>query len=210
VLTFGVAVLSVIVVVAVIGIWFTPYDLAAFGVRARLAPPSWAHPFGTDEFRRDVLSRVRAGGDLSLAIGFGGMLISLLIGVPLGLLAEFHRGFVETAMMRTVDLLISLPSVLPGLLILAVTKPSTSKTIVAPSSPCCSPPLPGPGTKASPMTVGCKKRPFPPWLTSSDSPSRFERSHTCWIAASFSPLPPPRRSPRMTPRPPPLRYCGSR
>lgn len=131
VLLFGVAVLSVIVVVAVIGIWLTPYDPTAFAVRSRLLPPSTAHPFGTDEFGRDVLSRVLAGGHLSLAIGFGAMLISLLIGVPLGLLAAFHRGVTEAAIMRTVDLLISLPPVLLGLLILAVTPPSLGKTIIA-------------------------------------------------------------------------------
>jgi peptide/nickel transport system permease protein len=78
-----------------------------------------------------VLSRVLAGAHLSIAIGFGAMLISLAIGVPLGLLAAFHRGFTETAIMRTVDLLISLPPVLLGLLILAVTPPSTMKTIIA-------------------------------------------------------------------------------
>jgi peptide/nickel transport system permease protein len=131
VLLLGIAVLSVIVVVAVIGIWFTPYDPTAFAVRVRLMPPSWGHPFGTDEFGRDVLSRVLAGAHLSIAIGFGAMLISLAIGVPLGLLAAFHRGLTETAIMRTVDLLISLPPVLLGLLILAVTPPSTMKTIVA-------------------------------------------------------------------------------
>ena len=131
VLLFGVAVLTIIVAVVVIGIWFTPYDPTAFAVRSRLMAPGLAHPFGTDEFGRDVLSRVLAGGHLSLAIGFGAMLICLLIGVPLGLLAAFHRGFAEAAIMRTVDLLISLPPVLLGLLILAVTPPSLIKTVIA-------------------------------------------------------------------------------
>jgi peptide/nickel transport system permease protein len=131
VLLSGIAVLCVIVVVAAIGIWFTPYDPTAFAARVRLTPPGLSHPFGTDEFGRDVLSRVLAGAHLSIAIGFGAMLISLVIGVPLGLLAAFHRGLVETAIMRTVDLLISLPPVLLGLLILAVTPPSLVKTIIA-------------------------------------------------------------------------------
>jgi peptide/nickel transport system permease protein len=130
-LLFGTAVLSVIVALAVVGIWYTPYDPTAFAVRARLMPPGLAHPFGTDEFGRDVLSRVLAGAHLSIAIGFGAMLISLAVGVPLGLLAAFHRGFTETAIMRSVDLLISLPPVLLGLLILAVTPPSLMKTIIA-------------------------------------------------------------------------------
>lgn len=130
-LVAGVAVLSIIVALALAGIWFTPFDPTAFAVRSRLAAPSLPHPFGTDEFGRDVLSRVLAGGHLSLEIGFGAMLISLLLGVPLGLLAAFHRGVVEEVIMRSVDLLISLPPVLLGLLILAVTPPSLVKTIIA-------------------------------------------------------------------------------
>lgn len=131
ILRLGIAVLAIIVLLAVIGIWFTPFDPTAFAVRFRLNPPSLTHPFGTDEFGRDVLSRVLAGAHLSLAIGFGAMMISLLFGVPLGLLAAFHRGAVQEIIMRTVDLLISLPPVLLGLLILAVTPPSLIKTILA-------------------------------------------------------------------------------
>ena len=89
------------------------------------------HWFGTDEFGRDVLSRVIAGAHYSLAMGLGAMLISLLLGVPLGLVAAFHRGVVEEAIMRSVDLLISIPPILLGLLILAVTPPTLWKTIVA-------------------------------------------------------------------------------
>lgn len=130
-LVLGGAALAVIAALAVGGIWLTPYDPTAFAVRLRLAPPAWAHPFGTDEFGRDVLSRVMAGAHLSLAIGFGAMGISLAIGVPLGLIAAFHRGLVDEAICRVVDLLISLPPVLLGLLILAVTPPGLGKTIAA-------------------------------------------------------------------------------
>jgi peptide/nickel transport system permease protein len=74
---------------------------------------------------------VLAGGHLSLATGFGAMAISLVIGVPLGLIAAFHRGAVQELIMRSVDLLISLPPVLLGLLVLAVTPPGLLKTIAA-------------------------------------------------------------------------------
>jgi peptide/nickel transport system permease protein len=131
VLLLGVTVLAGIVTLAVIGAWHTPFDPTAFAVRIRLMPPSWAHPFGTDEFGRDVLSRVLAGAHLSLMIGFGAMLISLVVGVPLGMFAAFHRGVVEEVIMRSVDLLISVPPILLGLLILAVTPPNLFKTILA-------------------------------------------------------------------------------
>lgn len=131
VLAIGGAVLLLIAAFSLVGIWATPYDPAAFSVRVRFEPPSALHPFGTDEFGRDVLSRVMAGGHVSLAIGFGAMAISLALGVPLGLLAAFHRGWVEEAIMRAVDLAISLPPVLLGLLVLAVTPPGLGKTILA-------------------------------------------------------------------------------
>ena len=131
VLLLGLTVLLTIVALAMIGIWYTPFDPTAFAIRSRLQPPGSPHFFGTDEFGRDVLSRVLAGAHLSLAIGFGAMLISLVVGVPLGMLAAFRRGVFEEVIMRAVDLLISVPPILLGLLILAVTPPNTFKTVIA-------------------------------------------------------------------------------
>ena len=127
----GSILLALIVIAAIVGIWVTPYDPTLFAVRFRLQAPSLLHPFGTDEFGRDVLSRILAGAHLSLATGFGAMAISLVVGVPLGLLAAFHRGLVQEVIMRAVDLLIALPPVLLGLLVLAVTPPGLLKTIAA-------------------------------------------------------------------------------
>lgn len=129
VLFVGGLILLLVVAACLLGTVWTPFDPTAFSVRARLQPPGSLHLFGTDEFGRDVLSRVLAGGYLSLAVGAGAMTISLLLGVPLGLLAAFHRGWTDQAIMRGVDLLISLPPVLLGLLVLAVTPPSLFKTI---------------------------------------------------------------------------------
>ena len=127
----GLTALTLIVLLAAIGTWVTPYDPTGFAVRLRFMGPSLAHPFGTDEYGRDVLSRVLAGAHLSLLIGFGAMGISLLGGVPLGLFAAFSRGWGATLVLRAADLLLSLPPILLGLLILAVTPPSTLKTILA-------------------------------------------------------------------------------
>src|SRR5262249_10800803 len=127
----GGAVLAVIIALAVVSLWVTPYDPTAFQIRVRLQPPSWAHWFGTDEFGRDVLSRVLAGSHHSLVMGFAAPAIRVAIGVPLGLTAAFYRGAVDEAVMRAIDLMISLPPILLGLLILAVTKPSLAKTILA-------------------------------------------------------------------------------
>jgi peptide/nickel transport system permease protein len=129
-LLIGGAIVLLLAILAVLGPWIAPYDPTAFAVRLRFSPPIAAHPFGTDEFGRDVFSRVLVGARFSLAMGFGATAISLLLGVPLGLLAAFHRGMIDEIIMRALDLLISLPPILLGLLILAVTPPSLWKTIV--------------------------------------------------------------------------------
>ena len=128
-LLVGGVLLGLMVAACLIGMVWTPFDPTAFAVRARLQAPGPLHLFGTDEFGRDVLSRVLAGGHLSLATGAGAMAISAGLGVPLGLLAAFHRGWADEAIMRGMDLLVSVPPVLLGLLVLAVTPPSLGKTI---------------------------------------------------------------------------------
>jgi peptide/nickel transport system permease protein len=130
-LVTGLVIVCIIAVLAALGPWITPYDPDAFNVRERLQPPSPAHWFGTDEFGRDVFSRVLSGAHYSILMGLGATTISLVIGVPLGLIAALRRGWVEDVIMRCIDLMISLPPVLLGLLILAVTEPGLWKTIVA-------------------------------------------------------------------------------
>jgi peptide/nickel transport system permease protein len=100
-------------------------------IMARLKPPSAAHWFGTDEFGRDVLTRVLIGARATLYMGFGATAFSLIIGVPLGLVAGYSRGRVDEAIMRTADVLLSFPPILLGLLVLAVTTPALWKAIVA-------------------------------------------------------------------------------
>lgn len=130
-LWIGGTIVGIICILAAIGPWIAPFEPDAFNVRARLVPPSTTHWFGTDEFGRDVLSRVLAGARHSLLMGFGATALSLVIGVPLGLVAAFRRGWTEEVIMRGVDLMISIPPVLLGLLILAVTEPGLLKTIIA-------------------------------------------------------------------------------
>jgi peptide/nickel transport system permease protein len=130
-LVMGGAVVAVFIVLAATGPWIAPFPFDQFDMRARLTPPSGAHWFGTDEFGRDVLSRVLAGAPYSLVMGFGATAISLVIGVPLGLVAAYYRGMLGELIMRAIDLMISVPPILLGLLILAVTEPSLWKTILA-------------------------------------------------------------------------------
>ncbi len=89
----------------------------------RLLPPSWEHPFGTDDVGRDILTRVLYAGRLDLSFGIITTYVSLAIGLILGALAGYFRGLLDTIVMRTVDLVISFPFIVLILAITAVTGP---------------------------------------------------------------------------------------
>jgi peptide/nickel transport system permease protein len=127
----GAMLLLAIVTLAAAAPWIAPYPYDEMNIMARLKPPSAAHWFGTDEFGRDVLTRVLIGARPTLYMGFGATALSLLIGVPLGLIAGYRRGRVDEAIMRSADVLLSFPPILLGLLVLAVTTPALWKAIVA-------------------------------------------------------------------------------
>ena len=127
----GLALLLFIVVMAVIGPSVSPYEMDATSLEQRLAPPSAMHWLGTDEFGRDVLSRMLNGAQSSLVMGFGATLFSILVGVPLGLAAGYFKGYIDDIIMRVVDVMISVPPVILGLLILSLTPPSLWKTTLA-------------------------------------------------------------------------------
>ncbi len=105
----GSALLLLVLGLAVfIGPLFLP-DAEKQILEAQLAPPSWAHWMGTDHLGRDVLARVLKGGQLSLAIGLIGTLISVVIGTLYGCVSGFFHEKLDLAMMRVVDILYSLP-----------------------------------------------------------------------------------------------------
>jgi peptide/nickel transport system permease protein len=130
-LVVGALVLTVIVVVATVATFITPYPYDEMNILVRLKAPSEAYWFGTDEFGRDVLSRTLIGARPTLLMGFGATAFSLLAGVPLGLVAGYRRGRVDEAIMRAMDVLMSFPPILLGLLVLAVTTPSLWKAMLA-------------------------------------------------------------------------------
>jgi peptide/nickel transport system permease protein len=130
-LIWGLAITGAIVIAAVLAPLIAPYPFDKMHIMARLKPPSAQFWLGTDEFGRDVFSRMLMGARLSLFMGFTATAISLAIGVPLGLIAGYYRGRIDEGVMRTMDILMSFPPILLGLLILAVTKPSLWKAALA-------------------------------------------------------------------------------
>jgi peptide/nickel transport system permease protein len=112
----GLVIVAAFVLVALAGPLVTPYSPYAFGAD-RLAPPSAAHLFGTDAFGRDVFSRVEAGARLSFLIAAIATACSLLAGVPLGLICGYQGGWIDEVIMRVMDALLSLPSLVLALVI---------------------------------------------------------------------------------------------
>jgi peptide/nickel transport system permease protein len=130
-LVVGGALVLILVVVAASAQWIAPYPYVQMHVRDRFLPPSLHYLAGTDEYGRDVFSRLLFGSQLSLALGVTATLISMGIGVPLGLIAGYRRGVTDELVMRTLDLMLAFPPIMLVLLILAVTPPSLMKTAIA-------------------------------------------------------------------------------
>ena len=107
-------VLGVIVLVGLLAPLLAPYNPSAMPdiVRLKGLPPSFAHPFGTDPYSRDVLSRVIYGARLSLMIGVLATIVSLTVGVAYGAVSGYAGGFLDAVMMRVLDAFLSIPRLL--------------------------------------------------------------------------------------------------
>ena len=116
------AIVGALILIAILAPWVAPYDPHAqpdiIGLKSQ--PPSLAHPFGTDVFSRDVLSRVIHGSRVSLTVGMLAMLLAIAIGTSYGAIAGFAGGRVDGIMMRIIDALMSIPRILLLLVVLAL------------------------------------------------------------------------------------------
>lgn len=119
--TVGLVLLGLVVLASLLGPFLLPYEPDKSDLLNQLQPPSAAHPMGTDELGRDLLTRILYGGRVSLAIGVLAMLVSMVIGVTVGATAGFYGGAVDNVLMRLVDLLIALPRLFVLILISAIT-----------------------------------------------------------------------------------------
>ncbi|MDI1472511.1 MAG: ABC transporter permease [Thermodesulfovibrio sp.] len=124
---FAVAGLIFIFIVFFIAIFannIAPYDPYKINVYKVLEPPSKEHILGTDELGRDVLSRIIYGARVSLKVGFIAMGIAILTGTILGLIAGYYGGFIDTIIMRFVDVMLAFPTLFLILAVVAVLEPS--------------------------------------------------------------------------------------
>ncbi|RMG62253.1 MAG: ABC transporter permease [Chloroflexi bacterium] len=127
----GAALVMLFVLTAVLGPILSPYSPTAQKMSLRLKPPSAEHVLGTDDFGRDVLSRILHGAMPSLQVSVLSVAGSLVIGVIIGLIAGYRGGWTDTLLMSLMDVLLAFPAVLLAIAILAVMGTALSNVILA-------------------------------------------------------------------------------
>ncbi|MEJ8814928.1 ABC transporter permease subunit [Variovorax ureilyticus] len=133
----GLAVIVLLLLVALLAPWIAPHAPNQTDSSAFLRPPAWqaggsvTHLLGTDAIGRDILSRLMYGARLSLSIGVAVVAISVAVGIALGMVAGFFRGVLEIAIMRSMDVILTLPSLLLAIVIVAILGPGLINAMLA-------------------------------------------------------------------------------
>lgn len=130
-LAFGLLLLVFLVAVVAAPGLFAGQSPLALNVEQALEAPSTAHPFGTDDVGRDVLARVAHGARITLSICAGALLISAVLGGALGLASGFLGGWVDMALSRLVDVVLSFPPIILGIMVTGVLGPQTTNLVLA-------------------------------------------------------------------------------
>jgi oligopeptide transport system permease protein len=124
--------LTFLVVVALLAYVWTPYPMAEVGTTKPYTPPNPAHWFGADELGRDILSRIMVGAQISLIVGIGTQLVVLAVGVPIGLLAGYFKGWIDSVVSFVINVFYGIPDLLVALiLVVLLGHPGLDKIIIA-------------------------------------------------------------------------------
>ncbi|MGH2617385.1 MAG: ABC transporter permease [Thermomicrobiales bacterium] len=127
----GLLVVAILIVVAAIAPALAPYPPNDQSFRIKLEAPSAAHLLGTDEFGRDIYSRVLIGTRVALGVGIAPVLIALVVGVSLGLVAGYFGQGIDQVVMRLIDIMLAFPWLLLAIGIMAVLGPGTQNVVIA-------------------------------------------------------------------------------
>jgi peptide/nickel transport system permease protein len=127
----GASILIVLVMLTISASLLTSYDPVKVNSKESTQPPNGIHPFGTDNFGRDILTRVLYGGRISLQVGVISVALASVIGTLLGLLAAYYGRWVDSLIMRFIDVLLAFPSILLALSIVAVLGRSLPNVMLA-------------------------------------------------------------------------------
>lgn len=129
--SFGLAVICIIVVSAIFAPWVVPHDPFAQDVNHALEGPSWTYPLGTDKLGRDTLSRVIYGARIALVVSIGAVGLGILLGTPIGLISAYARGWTDEVTMRIMDAIVSFPSLIIAVALVAVLGTTLMNVIIA-------------------------------------------------------------------------------
>jgi ABC-type dipeptide/oligopeptide/nickel transport system permease subunit len=129
--SIGLAVIALLTLVALLAPLVAPFDPTAQSVTNALRPPSWSHLFGTDEYGRDVFSRIVFGTRPALVVGLSSVLVAVCVGTPLGLLAGYLGGWLDAAVSGIVDVMLSFPTLLLAILVVTLAGSGVGVVVVA-------------------------------------------------------------------------------
>jgi peptide/nickel transport system permease protein len=127
----GLAITALLVGTAALALVWTPTDPLTMAIGGRLEGPSPSHPFGTDQYGRDVLARVMAGAATTIAVGLLAVAVGAGVGLPLGVVGGYVGGWLDEALMRLVDAVQGFPAILSALLFSAAFSPGVAISTVA-------------------------------------------------------------------------------
>ncbi|HZU18895.1 MAG TPA: ABC transporter permease [Candidatus Dormibacteraeota bacterium] len=127
----GLAMVAGLVLMALVGPLLAPYDPIAQQLSDQLQPPSLHHWLGTDQFGRDILSRILAGARLAMLVGLLADAVALCFGSLLGLVAAFSRSWVDAVVMRVVDMLLAFPYLLLAMVVIAILGTGLTPAVIA-------------------------------------------------------------------------------
>ena len=127
----GLAVFLIVIALAIFAPVLAPFDPTDQNIMEKLRPPSLEHWLGTDSFGRDTLSRILYGARISLVIGIVSTLAAMVIGSAIGMLAGWHGGRLDTVTMQAMDVLLSFPSLIMGLMVVAMLGASMGNLMIA-------------------------------------------------------------------------------
>jgi peptide/nickel transport system permease protein len=129
--SFGASIVVLMVLSALFAPWLAPHDPLEQDVLLRLASPSAEFPLGNDSFGRDILARILWGGRVSLYVSTLSVLIAIFVGGALGILAGYIGGLFDRVLMAAMDVLLSFPTLVMGLLVVAMLGPTVGNLILA-------------------------------------------------------------------------------
>ncbi|MEA1870581.1 MAG: ABC transporter permease [Candidatus Bipolaricaulota bacterium] len=127
----GVVVVGFLILTACVSLFYTPYDPIKMSIKDRLQGPSLSHLLGTDQYGRDILSRIMQGTQNSFLVGVVAVGIGMVFGVLFGLWAAFSSGWIDEAVMRAMDVIYAFPSILNAILFVVILGPGIVNAMIA-------------------------------------------------------------------------------